>query len=52
MRHPFELKFGVRVLHNICLSAPDLHPVICSLSLRFSLLPVTCFAPAVSDASI
>ncbi len=34
MRPPFE--FGVRVLHNICLSAPDLRPRICSLSHFFS----------------
>lgn len=30
MRHPFELKFSVRVLHNICLSVPNLCPLVCS----------------------
>lgn len=43
MRHPFEFEFGVRVLHNICLSAPDLCLPICSLSHFLFLLPITCF---------
>lgn len=41
MRQRFELEFSVRVLHNICLSAANLCPLISSLSL-FS-LPVTCY---------
>ena len=32
MRHQFELEVGVRVLHNIYPSAPDLCPLIYSLS--------------------
>lgn len=49
MRHPSE--FGVRVLHNICLTAPDLCPLVCSLSHFLCLLPITCFPHALSDAS-
>lgn len=52
MGHPFELEFGVRVLHNICLLAPDLPALICSLSHRLSLLPITCFPQALSNASV
>lgn len=45
---PFE--FAVRVLHNIFLSAPDLRPLLCSLSHFLFPLPITCFPRAVSDA--
>lgn len=45
-RHPFEFEFAVRVLHSICLSAPNLifclsHFLsLCYLSLLFHMLPV------------